>query len=69
MSRISSTSTSPVSSPHHNFWLTGVGGFILGALTVIIVLALARRTAHEPSPPLPDAPTAEAPAEALPTNP
>lgn len=31
-------------SGSHVFWLSGIGGFVLGALTVIIVLALARRT-------------------------
>lgn len=32
------------SSGRRVLWFSGIGGFVLGALTVIIVLALARRT-------------------------
>lgn len=52
------------SSP--NFWMTAIGGFVLGALAVIIVLLLARRTGDKeaPTPPTPDAP-----AQILPNEP
>ena len=65
MSRASSTNSGAFGSPNHNFWLTGIGGFVLGVLTVIIVLALARRTGDELSHPAPVTPTAEAPSEEL----
>lgn len=40
----------------HNFWLTAVGGFVLGALTVLIVLALAKRTGDRDEPRRPERP-------------
>jgi hypothetical protein len=38
MQRVTSSSGS-----NHSFWLTGIGGFVLGVLTVLIVLLLTRR--------------------------
>lgn len=35
---------------NHAFWLSGIGGFVLGALTVIIVLLLTRRAGDRDEP-------------------
>jgi hypothetical protein len=37
------TGTGAGNGARYAFWISGVGGFVLGALTVIIVLLLTRR--------------------------
>ena len=34
-------------SGRHSFWITAVGGFVLGVVTVLLVLLLARRIGYQ----------------------
>lgn len=50
-------------STQTSFWPTAIGGFVLGVLTVLIVLLLARQTGNDepPRPAAPETPAASSP--------
>ena len=69
MSEDSATNPATKPSSNHNFWMTALGGFVLGALAVILVLVLARRTGDKEPPKIESQPPASAaPAGESPTT-